>query len=226
MRGAILQLHLSETIKEHTACKQRHGKTPAKFFYDLGTFDNPTIAAHCVVVEPEDIEILFEKRVTAVHNPSSNMKLGSGFMPLAQLRQRGVNLALGTDGSASNNNQNFFEEMHLAALIHCGYRNDPLAVMAEEVLTMATLNGAIAQRRPDCGAIAVGNQADLAIIDLDKPHLMPNHDLISLLVYSAQASDVVMTIVAGELLYDHGEFLTIDRDRVQADLKKSLARLF
>ena len=225
-RHAGLQLHLSETKKEHEECKLRHGKTPARFFYDLETFDNPTTAAHCVMVEPADIEILVEKNVTAVHNPTSNMKLGSGFMPIRKLLESGVNVTIGTDGDGSNNNQNLFEEMHLAAVIHCGYLNDPQAVTVDDLLTIATINGAKAQRREHCGAIAVGNKADLAVIDLDAPHLIPNHDLPSLLLYSAQASDVVMTIVDGKLLYDHGEFLTIDFERVKHDLQKTMAELF
>ena len=221
-----LQIHLSETVKEHEECKQRYGKTPAKFFFDQEAFNNPTSAAHCVAVEPEDMDILKEKDVTVVHNPSSNMKLGSGFMPIKEMMKRGIRITLGTDGSASNNNQNLFEEMHLASLIHCGYLNDPTLLRASDLLSMATCNGAIAQGRPDCGILAVGMKADIAAIDMDAPHLMPNHDMPSLLVYSAQSSDVVMTMVDGKVLYDQGEFMTIDKDRVKYDLQKSLSSLF
>lgn len=221
-----LQIHLSETIKEHEECKQRHGKTPARFFFDLKAFDNPTIAAHCVAVEPDDLDILKEKDVTVVHNPSSNMKLGSGFMPIKEMMKHGIRITLGTDGDASNNNQNLFEEMHLASLIHCGNMKDPTLLRASDLLTMATRNGAVAQGRPDCGKLAVGMKADITAINMDAPHLMPNHDLPSLLIYSAQASDVGMTMVDGKVLYDHGEFLTIDKDRVKYDLQKSLSSLF
>lgn len=221
-----MQIHLSETIKEHEECKQRHGKTPARFFYDLGVFDNPTIAAHCVVVEAEDIDLLKEKDVTVVHNPSSNMKLGSGFMPMKAMLERGIRVTLGTDGDASNNNQNLLEEMHLAALIHCGYTKDPTLLRTSDLLSMATCNGAAGQGRPDCGSLAAGMKADLIAINLDAPHLMPDHDSASLLVYAAQASDVVMTMVDGCVLYDHGEFLTIDRERVRYDLQQTLGSLF
>lgn len=226
-RGAIMHLHLSETRKEQEECKQRHdGKTPARYFNDLGVFDSPTIAAHCVMVDDGDIEILREKQVTAVHNPSSNMKLGSGFMPITKMMDKGVRIALGTDGAASNNNVNMFEEMHLASVLHKGHANDPTIVTPAQLLTMATAAGAAAQGRTDCGEIKVGNKADIIAINLDKPHLMPVHDIAPLLVYSAQASDVAMTMIDGKILYENGEYLTIDKDKVVHDLKASIARLF
>ncbi len=224
--NARMHLHLSETRKEHEECKARHGKTPAQWFCDLGVFDNPTTAAHCVMVEPEDIAILKEKGVTCVHNPTSNMKLGSGFMPARALLDAGVNVALGTDGAASNNNLNMFEEMHLAALLNCGYEQDPLAVSVSDILLMATKNGAKAQGRADCGELAEGKKADIIAVNLRAPHMMPAHDLPALLVYSAQAADVCMTMVDGKILYENGEFLTIDRERVQHDLKHAVSRLF
>ncbi len=224
-RGARIHLHLSETVKEHEECKMRHGKTPARWFYDLGVLDCPTIAAHCVMVEPEDIEILREKGVACVHNPSSNMKLGSGFMPIYDMLQKGVHLCIGTDGAASNNNLNMFEEMHLASIIHNGRTNDPTILKPREILTMATINGAKAQQRENCGAIAVGNKADIIAINLDKPHLMPNHDTLALLTYSAQGSDVDMTMINGKIVYRNGEFLTIDAEKVKFDLEASCRRL-
>jgi len=226
-RGAIMHLHLSETRKEHDECKARNnGKTPAEWFNDLGVFDNPTIAAHCVMLDPNDIEILREKGVTAVHNPSSNMKLGSGFMPISHMLTHGVKLALGTDGAASNNNLNLFEEMHLASIIHKGYTGDPTLLSPRELLSMATIAGAKAQGRKSCGALKVGNRADVVALDLDKPHLMPIHDIPALLVYAAQGSDVAMTMVDGKILFDKGEYLSIDTERVRYDLDQSMARLF
>lgn len=224
--GARMHLHLSETEKEHEECKQRNGgKTPARYFYDLGVLDNPTIAAHCVMVEPEDIEILREKGVTAVHNPSSNMKLGSGFMPIMDLFAKGVNVAIGTDGAASNNNLNLMEEMHLASVIHNGYHKDATIVKPGEVLMMATANGAAAQGRADCGALEVGRRADIVAIDLSAPHLMPRYDIPALLTYAAQGSDVAMTMVDGKILYEKGEFKTIDAEQVRHDVAAAAARL-
>ncbi len=225
-RGARMHLHLSETVKEHEACKARHGKTPTRWFLDLGVLDSPVIAAHCVAIEPADMEILARQGVSCVHNPSSNMKLGSGFMPLQAMLERGINVAIGTDGAASNNNLNLFEELHLASLIHKGHSGDPTVIKPEDLLLMATRNGARAQGRADCGELAVGRKADLIALDMQKPHLMPLHDVKALLVYSAQASDVDLTMVDGKILYEHGEYLTIDKARVLDDLAASVARLF
>lgn len=224
--GARMHLHLSETPKEHEECKARNGKTPARWFYDLGVLDNPTIAAHCVMVEPEDIELLLEKDVTCVHNPSSNMKLGSGFMPIQVLLNRGIRVAIGTDGAASNNNLNLLEEMHIASLIHKGYAGDPTIVGPDELLLMATKNGAEAQGRLDCGELAVGKRADLIAINMDAPHLMPAHDIPALLIYAAQASDVAMTMVDGTILYENGTYLTIDYEKVKRDVQQTMNRLF
>jgi 5-methylthioadenosine/S-adenosylhomocysteine deaminase len=221
-----MHIHLSETASEHEGCKQRHGKTPARYFSDLGVFDNPTVAAHCVMAEPEDIEIMLEKGVTPVHNPSSNMKLGSGFMPVKDMLAKGVNVALGTDSAASNNNLNMFEELHLASVIHKGYQKDPTIVHPAELLFMATRAGAKAQMRPDCGALEAGKKADVAAVNLNAPHLMPVHDIPSLLVYSAQASDIAMTMVDGKILFENGNYTTIDVEKVKFDLDKSIARLF
>ncbi|MCL2034794.1 MAG: amidohydrolase [Oscillospiraceae bacterium] len=225
-RGAIMHLHLSETRKEHEECKIRNaGKTPAEYFNGLGVFDNPTVAAHCVMAEPGDIEIMREKGVTAVHNPSSNMKLASGFMPIKQMLSAGMNVAIGTDGAASNNNLNMFEEIHLASIIHKGYEGDPTIISPKELLYMATQAGAKAQGRHDCGALEAGMKADIAAIDLNKPHLMPVNDIPSLLVYSAQASDVSMTMADGKILFENGNYLTIDAEKVKFDLEKTITRL-
>ncbi|MBQ1215103.1 MAG: amidohydrolase family protein, partial [Firmicutes bacterium] len=215
-----------ETKKEHEECKQRYGKTPARFFYDLGTMDIPVIAAHCVWVEDEDLDLLKEKGVTCVHNPSSNMKLGSGFMPIQKMMDKGIRVCIGTDGCASNNNQNMFEEIHMAAVIHKGYHLDPTMLEATDLLTMATVNGAEAQGRENCGALKVGYKADIIAIDMDRPHLMPTHDIPSLLTYSAQGSDVVMTMVDGKILYENGVYMTIDFEKVKFDLDASVKRIF
>ncbi len=213
-RGTRMHIHLSETKKEHEECIQKYGKTPARWFADLGAFDLPAFAAHCVWVSDEDIALLAEKGVSAVHNPSSNMKLGSGFAPIVKMQKAGINLTLGTDGAASNNNLNMFEELHIASIIHNGYMQDPTVVKCTDTLRMATVNGAKLQGRPDTGALKVGNCADIIAIDLDKPHLYPNNDTVALLCYSAQGSDVCMNMVDGEILYENGEFLTIDREKV------------
>lgn len=225
-KGLKMQIHLSETKKEHVECIEKYGKTPTKWFNDLGCFENPTLAAHCVWVEESDMDILKEKGVTVVHNPTSNLKLGSGFAPIPKMIEKGINVALGTDGAASNNNLNFMEEIHLASIIHNGRLGDPTVMDPETVLKMATINGAMAQGREDTGSLEVGKKADIVAFDVNKPHLTPNLNPEALLVYSAQGSDVCMTMVDGNILYENGEFKTIDRERVYSEVKKSIARLY
>lgn len=225
-RGTRMHIHLSETKKEHQECIRKYGRTPARWFADLGAFDMPAFAAHCVWVSDEDIALLAEKGVSAVHNPSSNMKLGSGFMPIDKMMKAGVNVALGTDGAASNNNLNMFEELHIASIIHKGHMLDSTAVKCTDTLRMATLNGAKLQGRPDTGALKVGNRADIIAIDLDKPHLFPNNDTVGLICYSAQGSDVCMTMADGKVLYENGKFLTMDRDEVMYNARKAQEQLY
>ena len=224
--GGRMHIHLSETKKEHDECVAKYGKTPARWFNDLGTFDSPTFAAHCVWVTEEDMALMKEKGVSPVHNPTSNMKLGSGFAPIPRMLQLGLNGALGTDGAASNNNLNMMEEMHLAAVLHNGFTQDPTLMKPAQVLNMATRNGARLQGRGDTGSLEVGKKADIIAIDLTRPHLFPNIDPLALMTYSAQGSDVVMTMVDGRILYENGEFLTLDADRILHAAKTCVERLY
>ena len=224
--GGRMHIHLSETKKEHDECVAKYGKTPARWFNDLGTFDSPTFAAHCVWVTEEDMALMREKGVSPVHNPTSNMKLGSGFAPIPRMLELGLNVALGTDGAASNNNLNMMEEMHLAAVLHNGFTQDPTLMKPAQVLNMATRNGARLQGRGDTGALEVGKKADIIAIDLTRPHLFPNIDPLALMTYSAQGSDVVMTMVDGRILYENGEFLTLDADRILHAAKTCVDRLY
>ena len=224
--GGRMHIHLSETKKEHDECVAKYGKTPARWFNDLGTFDSPTFAAHCVWVTEEDMALMKEKGVSPVHNPTSNMKLGSGFAPIPRMLELGLNVALGTDGAASNNNLNMMEEMHLAAVLHNGFTHDPTLMKPAQVLNMATRNGARLQGRGDTGSLEVGKKADIIAIDLTRPHLFPNVDPLALMTYSAQGSDVVMTMVDGRILYENGEFLTLDADRILHAAKTCVERLY
>ena len=224
--GMRMHIHMSETKKEHQECIQKYGKTPAQWFRDLGTFDCPTFAAHCVWVTEEDMDIMGDKGVSVVHNPTSNLKLGSGFAPVPRMLEKGLNVALGTDGTASNNNLNMFEELHLCSVIHKGYTNDPTLMKAADCLKLATVNGAKLQGRPDTGSLEVGKKADIIAIDLDQPHLYPNLDSLALLCFAAQGSDVCMTMVDGRILYENGEFKTLDREKILADAKQAVAQLY
>lgn len=224
-KGTRMHIHLSETKTEHEECKQRHGKTPAKYFNDLGLFDVPTTAAHCVWLENEDFEILASKGVTVAANPVSNMKLASGISNVPEMQKRGINVGLGTDSVSSNNSLNFFEEMKILSLSGKARSLDPTVLTPDEVLKIATVNGANAQGRKDCGALKLGNKADLIVVNIDSPHMCPIHDIKANLVFSATASDVVLTMADGEVLYKDGDFLTIDIEKVKAENIKAVNRI-
>ena len=208
-----------------TFMKGGHGLTPMAYFEKLGVLENPVYAAHCVWVTEEDLDIAAKHHVTIVHNPTSNLKLGSGFAPIPQALAKDIRVALGTDGCASNNNLNMWEEMHLAAILHKGYTGDPTVVTPAQVLDMATLNGCLAMGRNNSGVLAEGKAADIICVDLNALHMQPALDIPALLTYSAQASDVKMTMVDGKILYENGVFFTMDVEKIKAGFQKSCERL-
>lgn len=200
-----LHFHVSETEREHNECLARHGKTPIAYLAETGILDHGGYAAHCVWCTDDDFRIMAEKGVSLIHNPTSNMKLGSGFARIARAMELGVNVALGTDGCASNDNLDMFEEMHICSLIHKGLAKDPTVLSAWDVIDMATKNGAKALGMDDTGEIAVGKKADLCVVDLDRFHLTPCLDIPNLIVNSMHASDVAMTIIDGSCVYDRDD---------------------
>ena len=217
--GIGMHVHLSETKAEHESCKERCGLTPAQVLDCHHVFDVPAIAAHCVWLEPEDMRLLAKRKVSAVHNPSSNLKLASGCAKVEDMIKAGMNVALGTDSSASNNNLDMFKEIRAATLMAKGVSLDPRALPAQAALMMATVCGARAQHREaECGMIKLGMDADLILLDFTQPHLMPCHNVLSHLAYAVSGSDVVMTMVRGEILYAAGKYLTIDLDAVVKEL--------
>lgn len=224
-KGKRMHVHLSETAKEHNECKANRGVTPTRFFADCGVFDNPTTAAHCVWLEGEDFDILKEYGVTPAHCPSSNMKLGSGVANLKKMLEMGINIGIGTDGAASNNNLNMLEEVNLAALIQKGVNHDPLFLSQKELLKMSTLNGARSQGRMDCGAIKVGNRADIVVWDLDKPHMQPVFDVVANILYAGHADDVCLNMIDGKVVYKDGILNTIDEEKVIAQCKSIKERI-
>ena len=220
--GVSVNIHVSETKKEHEECIGRHGLTPIAYLKDCGLLDSPTYAAHCVWVTDEDLEIMREKGTSFVHNPSSNLKLGSGIARVVKALSCGVNVALGTDGTASNNNLNMFEELHIAALLATGSLHDAAAISTEQLMDMATINGALALGRGDTGVLAKGMKADICAVSTAAPHMHPNVDTLGLLCYSAQASDVCMSMCDGKILYENGEYKTLDKEKILFELEKAV----
>jgi len=224
--GARMHIHLSETQSEHAQCKERHqGQTPAAYFNALGLFDSPTTAAHCVWLDEGDFQILKEKGVTVATCPVSNLKLASGICNVPRLLELGINVALGTDSAASNNNLNMLEDMKFLSIIHRGKYYDPLLITPQQVLNAATKAGAKAQGREDTGSLKIGNRADLLVMDIDVPNMLPVHSLVNNLVYAANGGDVVLTMVDGKVLYQEGEFLTIDMEKVTYQVEQSRRRI-
>lgn len=228
--GLRVQVHVSETEKEVAECKERHeGRTPVAYLADMGLFDNPTTAAHCVWLEGDDYALLAEKGVTVASNPVSNAKLGSGIADLPGMQKAGITVAIGTDSVASNNNLNLFQDMTMLGLAARARWCTPVGVSAAELLQMATRNGALSQGRSDTGCIAEGMRADLIVLNADVPWMQPVCDMATNLVYSAQGSDVVLTMVDGQVLYRDGVWPTIDVERAIAETaaarERVLARL-
>lgn len=224
--GTRVHIHLSETEKEHREGIGRRGMTPTEFFLKNGLFAAPVTAAHCVYLTDEDRAILAAHGATAVHNPISNLKLGSGVMPLAKTLAAGVNVALGTDGAASNNRLDLLRELQSALLLAKGSTRAPDCITAADGLALATENGAKAQGRGDTGRIAVGARADLALLDLRAPHNLPVVSPEASLAYSAASSDVKMTVVDGRILYENGEFYTLDVEKLKAEFTELRTHYF
>ncbi|MCL2121835.1 MAG: amidohydrolase [Clostridiales bacterium] len=224
--GLRMHVHASETLLEHEECKaRRDGKTPVRYFADLGVFDSPTTVAHCVWVEDEDLDILAEKGATIAANPVSNLKLASGICPIPKAMTRGVNIGLGTDGAASNNNLNLFEELKLHAILHKNAANDPTLITPQEAFACATVNGARSQGRMDCGAIAAGNKADLVVMDTRAPNMQPAHHPLYNLVYAATGSEVLLTMADGTILYRDGKWPNLDMERILKQVNASCSRI-
>jgi 5-methylthioadenosine/S-adenosylhomocysteine deaminase len=213
-QGLRMQLHASESENEHLECIQRHGMTPVEYFLDTGVLLSPTTLAHCVYVTDNDMDILREYGAFVSHNATSNLKLGSGVARLPKLLEKGVCVSLGTDGAASNNTLDIMREYQLASVLHKGVNRDAEATKAPQMLNLATLNGALSQGRNDCGKLKVGNRADIVMIDLNAINNKPCFSTYNALSYSANSSNVLLTMVDGDILYHNGEFKTIDIERL------------
>lgn len=218
-------IHVSETRKENQDCIEETGTTPVKYLDKLGLVDQKLVAAHGVWLDDEDMSIIGESEGNVVHNPSANLKLGSGIADIPEMLDNGLNVAIGTDGVASNNNLNLFEEAKLTALLH--KKDDPTEIHEQEVLDMITVNGAEALGLEDeIGSVEIGKKADLITINLDKTEMNPVHGkngLISNLIYSfdGNVSDV---IVDGKLLLRNGELISFDEKKVMEEVRKRRKR--
>jgi 5-methylthioadenosine/S-adenosylhomocysteine deaminase len=222
--NAILHLHLSENDAEVATCRERYGVTPTQHLDRLGVLDATTLAAHCVVLDDDDIDLLAARRVKVSHCVESNLKLASGIAPVVRMMDRGITVSLGTDGSASNNNVDMFGEMNCVAKVHKVDRMDPTAMSAETTLAAATIGGARAFGMEErIGSLVVGKKADVIVIDLDQPHLIPLYNVPSHLVYAARGGDVVHSIINGRIVMRDRQLLTIDEQEILAAMREIAA---
>ena len=211
--GVGVQIHVAETRYEVERIAEETGTTPLRYLDRHGLVDDRLTAVHCVHMDQADLDLVQERGVIPIHNPKSNMKLGSGISPVTEMLRRGIPVALANDGSASNDLLDMFEEMRFAALLQKVAAEDPSVISAADVFRMATENGAKACRI-DAGTIDPGRLADLAIVNLRKPHLVPVHDIVNSLVYCAKGEDVETTIINGCIVMRDRELVTMEEDEI------------
>ena len=224
--GVPISIHMSESPFELQYSKDTFGMTSIELFESIGFLDGPTIGAHVVWPTDAEIRILAERKVGVIHNPTSNMKIASGISPVTEMLQAGVRVGLGTDGAASNNDLDMWEEMRLAAFLQKVEQMNPEVLSATTVLTMATSGGAEAVGLGDkVGTLAVGMAADVIQVSLDDVHFIPTYNVISHLVYVADEQDVASVVVDGRVLMREGEMLTIDTERVRKEASALAAKI-
>ena len=198
--------HIAETKKEVEECVKRHGKTPAKYLYDEGLFKYGGGGFHCIYLTDEEVEIFKENNLYIISCPGSNLKLASGIAPLTYYLNNGINIALGTDGPASNNSLDMFKEMYLAATLQKVTNNDAKSIPAFEILKMATVNAAKAMGLDNADVLAVDKYADIIMIDLHKPNMQPINNIVTNLVYAGSKDNVILTMINGKILYQNGQY--------------------
>lgn len=224
---APLHIHVSETVREHEECKARHhGMTPTEYLESIGYYQTKVLMAHCVWVEEKDMDIIKKYGASVLHNPCSNMKLGSGFAPLPRMLEKGLHVTLSTDSSSSNNNLDLWEEMRMAAMIHKGNLRDATAVSSRQALYLATRGGALALGFDECGTLAPGMKADLLLVDITGPNWHPMTDIVNHIVYAGSSRDILMTVADGEVLYDHGTYTRLDTERLTAEADRMYEEIF
>ncbi len=217
--------HNSETKGEVEECIARYNMTPTELFNSLGMFEYGGGGFHCTHMSDRDIEIFAKKGLWAVTNPCSNLKLASGIAPITRMQKAGVKLAIGTDGAGSNNALDMFREMYLVTVLQKLAENDAAACDAGEVLRMATTGGALAMGLNDSDVIAEGKQADLIIINMSRPNMQPVNNLGANIVLSGSKENVRLTMVAGRILYENGQFyIGTDAENIYEEANRAMKR--
>ncbi len=224
--NAPIHVHVSETRTDREGSLKRRGLTPPWYLDKLGLLDCKVIAAHCVWLDDAEIELFAQKGVVIAHNPVSNLKLASGIAPISKMLDAGCIITLGTDGVASNNNLNLWEEVKLMPMLQKGMLLDPTVVSPAQTFAAATVNGTKALGFENVGLIKDGYAADIILVDMDNEHTAPENDAEANLIYSAQGTDVTMTMVDGKVLYRDGEYTTLDKKLVLSRAKREAEALY
>ena len=223
--GAEIHIHMNETQDEINGCVKDYGKRPFEIVAETGLFDLGTLAAHCVYLSDNEIEIIKAKKIRVAHNPGSNMKLASGIAPVPRLLREKIIVGLGTDGASSNNNLDMLEEIKLAALLHKVDTLNPLEIPAFEAVKMATEYGAAAVGIENIGKLEAGYKADIVLFDMSGADWQPCYNPVSLMVYSANSSSVDTVIVDGKILMQNRELKTLDEEKIIAEFNACANRL-
>jgi len=220
-KDLLFQIHVAETRNERDQIRSEYHVTPVKYLDKIGILDRHTLLVHAIWVDEEDMEIIAKRDAKISHNPESNTKLASGIAPVPEFIKAGITVGLGTDGCASNNNLDFFQEMDTAAKLHKVNTFDPTVLDAGRVIKMATIDGAKAIGLDrEVGSLEAGKQADLIIIDINSPHLVPMYHPVSHIVYTAKGSDVTTSIVNGKLIMKDGSLLTMDIENIMKGVNR------
>lgn len=227
LKNKNIHIHISETQDEVNIIKERYNKTSCELLQDIGIFNSKVAGAHCVYLTDNDMNILKENGASVIYNPQSNMKLASGIARIAEMNDIDINVCLGTDGTSSNNNLNMIEEMETGTILQKLYYKDATKLNAKQVLKMATYNGAMAlMNDKKLGKIKEDYLADIVLLDLNKPNMIPINDIHSNIVFSANASEVDYVIVNGNIVMEKGEFKHIDEEKVLHNFKEMCNDIF
>jgi len=226
LTGTTFQIHLAETREEVALLQNRFGKKPVVHLRDLGLLDEMTVAAHCIWLDEDELDLLARHRVKVAHDPESNMKLGAGVAPVAQMLRMGIEVGLGTDGCASNNNLDLFGEMGMCARLQKVCSMDPTVLPAEKVLEMATIGGArVLGISSEIGSIVPGKWADIVLLAMNKPHLTPLYNPFSQVVYAASGADVATVLIGGKVVMRNRQLQTLDVEEAMANVRTIAASI-
>lgn len=218
-------MHSSETMSETQECIHQYNQTPTELFEKLGLFNYGGGAFHSVWISEEDFELYKKHGVWAVINSASNCKLASGVAPVETMIKKGINLAIGTDGASSNNSLDMFREMYLTCALQKIKNKDAASTNANEILKMATVGSARCMGLNDCDCIDTGKKADLIVIDMSRPNMQPMHNITKNLVYSGSKDNIKLTMINGKILYENGEFPTLDIEKIYAQANEVVKRI-